>query len=232
VSVVTNQRLLSMDDSRFDTLARSLGTAGSRRRALGGVLAGTLGILGWHEDHETVAHNAATACKKKSGKKKRACLKKAKKHAAQHAAQTPPAPTCTDNIKNGSETDVDCGGSCPKCGVGKQCVQAADCASGYCAGGQCVVGQGTCAAGANACPGFEPSTVCNTQPGVGTCHCVIANEGGATRCASGTGVGSMCGDCATDSACKSFHPAAFCARGFAGECCSGSHAICVMPCPG
>jgi hypothetical protein len=30
---------------------------------------------------------------------------------------TPPSPTCTDGQKNGNETDVDCGGSCPACEV-------------------------------------------------------------------------------------------------------------------
>jgi hypothetical protein len=28
---------------------------------------------------------------------------------------TPPAPTCTDGIQNGTETGIDCGGSCPPC---------------------------------------------------------------------------------------------------------------------
>jgi hypothetical protein len=30
----------------------------------------------------------------------------------------PPAPTCSDGIQNGTETGVDCGGSCPPCGGG------------------------------------------------------------------------------------------------------------------
>src|SRR5690242_2058603 len=38
-------------------------------------------------------------------------------------------PTCTDGVKNGDETDVDCGGSCSnKCAVGKGCGTATDCA--------------------------------------------------------------------------------------------------------
>ena len=54
-----------MDDFRFDTLARTLGTAGSRRRALGGLLAGTLGMLGWHGGDESAAHELSQKCKKK-----------------------------------------------------------------------------------------------------------------------------------------------------------------------
>lgn len=53
--------------------------------------------------------------------------------------------TCTDGIKNGVETDVDCGGgTCPKCAVGKVCIggnrdcayqsgEIADCLNGFCA---------------------------------------------------------------------------------------------------
>jgi hypothetical protein len=38
------------------------------------------------------------------------------------------APTCTDGVQNGNETDVDCGGgTCPPCAVGKMCLQNSDC---------------------------------------------------------------------------------------------------------
>lgn len=47
-------------------------------------------------------------------------------------------PACDDNIKNGSESDVDCGGSCEPCAVAKTCAAGDDCASGIC--------NGTCAA--------------------------------------------------------------------------------------
>jgi hypothetical protein len=43
------------------------------------------------------------------------------------------APSCTDGIINGNESDQDCGGSCPvKCGPGQVCFEDADCASGVC----------------------------------------------------------------------------------------------------
>jgi hypothetical protein len=42
------------------------------------------------------------------------------------------AATCTDTIRDGLETDVDCGDQCPKCQVGQVCVAASDCASGHC----------------------------------------------------------------------------------------------------
>ena len=48
------------------------------------------------------------------------------------------APTCEDGLKNGDETDVDCGGGCASpCDHGKTCGTANDCASGVCRGGLC-----------------------------------------------------------------------------------------------
>ncbi len=43
------------------------------------------------------------------------------------------ASTCSDTVKNGNETDIDCGGNCGKCGSNKSCVSASDCQSGICA---------------------------------------------------------------------------------------------------
>jgi cysteine-rich repeat protein len=46
--------------------------------------------------------------------------------------------SCTDGEKNGTEIDVDCGGSCTaKCADGKMCSGHADCQSGDCLGGRC-----------------------------------------------------------------------------------------------
>jgi hypothetical protein len=39
---------------------------------------------------------------------------------------------CTDGLKNGDETDVDCGGSCSGCLDGKACRSDGDCESNYC----------------------------------------------------------------------------------------------------
>jgi len=48
------------------------------------------------------------------------------------------APSCTDGIKNGTETDIDCGGSCTtKCQNGKGCGVNGDCSSSICTGGVC-----------------------------------------------------------------------------------------------
>lgn len=41
---------------------------------------------------------------------------------------SPCQPTCSDGARNGSETDVDCGGGCAPCALGKACSVDADCA--------------------------------------------------------------------------------------------------------
>src|SRR5262249_14623933 len=48
-----------------------------------------------------------------------------------------PAPTCSDGMMNQGESDVDCGGPCTKCTVGKACGQPGDCASGNCSSKLC-----------------------------------------------------------------------------------------------
>jgi hypothetical protein len=50
------------------------------------------------------------------------------------------APSCTDGLKNGSETDLDCGGSCAPaktCANDKMCVAGSDCASASCVSLKC-----------------------------------------------------------------------------------------------
>ncbi len=51
-----------------------------------------------------------------------------------------PGTDCTNRIwdpRDGGETDVDCGGLCPKCADNKKCVAASDCNSGVCYANRC-----------------------------------------------------------------------------------------------
>jgi hypothetical protein len=48
--------------------------------------------------------------------------------------------SCTDMIKDGQETDTDCGGPvCPRCPAGDSCLVNLDCQSGVCANSRCAV---------------------------------------------------------------------------------------------
>ncbi|MEO5730554.1 MAG: hypothetical protein ABI134_05245, partial [Byssovorax sp.] len=49
-------------------------------------------------------------------------------------------PSCTDNVKNGTETDKDCGGQdcVVRCATGDTCNLPDDCISGVCTGGKCI----------------------------------------------------------------------------------------------
>jgi formylglycine-generating enzyme required for sulfatase activity len=69
-------------------------------------------------------------------------------------------PTCTDRVKNQAESDVDCGGPCPKCATGATCGKDADCTSGNCAG--------TC----QPCP----KDMVNVPTNGGGSYCVDADE--------------------------------------------------------
>lgn len=44
---------------------------------------------------------------------------------------------CSDKLISDAETDVDCGGGCPPCAMGKACKTADDCASGSCVDDTC-----------------------------------------------------------------------------------------------
>ena len=46
--------------------------------------------------------------------------------------------SCTDGVRNGTESDIDCGGDCSRCANGKRCNTHQDCASSKCGAGRCV----------------------------------------------------------------------------------------------
>jgi hypothetical protein len=115
---------LAMDDARFDALARSLTKVRSRRGL--GRLVGALALGG-----STTAGVAAKKKRKRKKKKKKPPLQVVSPLAL------PPPPTCSDGIKNGTETDIDCGGRCPRCPNGKTCTSRNDCATAYCSENTC-----------------------------------------------------------------------------------------------
>jgi hypothetical protein len=74
-----------------------------------------------------------------------------------------PAASCFDRVRNGDETDVDCGGACGACAPGLACGGDADCNTGHCDGGYCR--QPSCTDAVK--DGFEIDIDCG--PGCGPC---------------------------------------------------------------
>jgi hypothetical protein len=161
-----------MDAARFDTLARSLMDRTTRRSTLAALLGGTLGLLG------------PRATQGKKGKKRK------KKHRS--PVSPPPAPTCSDGIQNGTETDVDCGGgTCPRCAIGKACQFRRDCVSAVCT--------------IETCQACNSSADCG-EDADGRCYCDPSATGGPQVCSKGTGgIGpyTSCAPCPAGTTCLS-----------------------------
>lgn len=97
----------------------------------------------------------------------------------------PPADTCFDRVRDGDETDVDCGGSCQPCPGGATCKVAADCQLGACNAGTCP--QPSCSDGVR--DGLEIDVDCgwNCPPCAAGKHCITG-----ANCASGMCNGQTC----------------------------------------
>ena len=76
-------------------------------------------------------------------------------------------PSCSDQIQNGDEGDVDCGGACTPCLPGQKCKLATDCAGGACTNGTCSL---TCLDGKGNCDG-DASNGCETNLKTDAAHC-------------------------------------------------------------
>ena len=154
-----------MDPRHFDSLTRSLTAARSRRGALAALLAGALGPFGL----------AVTVAKKKKRKGK------GKKGKDQNPSP-PPSGSCVDGIKNGSETDVDCGGSCPRCVDGRSCGSRNDCATALCNGGTCQA------------PNADADCGSDSR---GRCYVGNPVTGGSAVCTTGDSTGPIVTSCAS-----------------------------------
>jgi hypothetical protein len=94
-------------------------------------------------------------------------------------------PSCGDGIRNGNETDVDCGGGvCPPCADFRQCRVGADCQSGVCVNGICQAP--TCF------DGVQNGTETDIDCGGGSCapcsfgeKCLVGTDCGSGRCVNG-----------------------------------------------
>lgn len=110
--------------------------------------------------------------------------------------------TCTDHVKSGTETDVDCGGVCGStCADTKVCSANSDCASNRCEGGICT----SCTDGVK--NGTETDLDCGGICG-GTCNfgkmCTAYTDCFTSNCAAGLcGKGATGANCGGGSDCSS-----------------------------
>ena len=89
-------------------------------------------------------------------------------------------PACNDGMKNGDETDVDCGGSCNGCADGEGCGAPADCTSGSCNAGVCEPGNQVALDPVNCAPAMVGVDAAFAGAIMGNCGCHGMGSGGLT----------------------------------------------------
>jgi hypothetical protein len=100
-------------------------------------------------------------------------------------AGTCKVPSCTDGIQDGTETDIDCGGSCPPCTDGRGCLKNSDCTSNACV--QSVCSEPSCT------DGIQDGNETDVDCGGGACppcalgkHCKVSSDCTSVFCSAGT----------------------------------------------
>lgn len=143
---------------------------------------------------------------------------------------TAPAATCTDNVQNGTETAIDCGGDgCEKCAANQACVAGTDCQSGLCGdAGLCACEDGYEAAADGSCSNIDD---CDPDPcqnggtctdGVNSFNCACTTGFSGPTCATADPcTPDPCQNGATCSAGASGAECA-CAAGYWGDTCEST----------
>jgi hypothetical protein len=128
--------------------------------------------------------------------------------------------SCTDGAKNGTETDVDCGGSCgTKCANGKLCSVNSDCSSTNCV-------SGTCQAAASCSDGIKNGNETGVDCGGSCSACASCSDGVKNGNETGVDCGGSCAACAScgDSTCNGGETCSTCV-GDCGSCSTGTGTI-------
>ena len=126
--------------------------------------------------------------------------------------------SCTDNVKNGVETDIDCGGNCPRCSPGEACVLANDCTSRVCVAETCQTPN--CLDGVK--NGLETGIDCGGACPM-TCvdgdNCEVGGD-----CASGVCVSNICqAPTCTDTVKNGSEPDIDCGGQYCAQCADGDN---------
>jgi hypothetical protein len=101
--------------------------------------------------------------------------------------QAAPQELCRDRVRDGDETDVDCGGSCQPCAAAKQCIVAADCQSHACDAGRCRAA--SCSNGVR--DGYESDVDCGGRCPACASGLVCAADRDCTSGACSSGIASL-----------------------------------------
>jgi plastocyanin len=159
-------------------------------------------------------------------------------------------PTCTDTFANGTESDVDCGGTCAtKCANGKLCGGGTDCASGVCNSGICGTlalgiacttgancGSGNCVDGvccsASSCSSCQACSATLKQDGLTNGLCGNVKDGTDPHTSCPVQAASTCGNTGTCTAgaCTQYAPGTAC--GTSASCASSNQFTPAQTCPG
>ena len=101
-----------------------------------------------------------------------------------------PADACRDRVRDGDETDVDCGGSCQPCAPAAACLVAGDCQTGACDAGHCRAA--SCSDGVR--DGLETDVDCGDDctPCAAGQVCVTASDCASGQCPGATGSTGAC----------------------------------------
>jgi hypothetical protein len=107
--------------------------------------------------------------------------------------------SCTNDVKDTDESDIDCGGICPDCANGKSCLGYNDCLSQFCNGATCAActGDPDCAA--------APNSWCDAAMDDGTCVAKRADGeacAAVNQCMSGACADGLCCNTACTGACQ------------------------------
>lgn len=138
----------------------------------------------------------------------------------------PLAPSCSDGMKNGGESDLDCGGNCSPCRAGLTCLLDADCYSRQCEASTCApascangvqdgdetdadCGGGTAHHGDNpSCPPCSDLLGCHVREDCRSMSCVSetclppsCTDGASNGTETGVDCGGICNGCAPGSPC-------------------------------
>ena len=154
-----------MDTTRFDSITSAFAQTRTRRGAFRLLATAALGASGL-----SLGRSGEITAKGKHKKHKNKKRKHRPVSGGQVVAPPPPAPTCSDGIRNGSETGVDCGGPhCPPCTIGQTCAHNTDCLTARCGDS---LGSGTTCescAGDGVC-GDDANGGCLCDAARGVCH--------------------------------------------------------------